>query len=314
MPVGRPRLPPSDDPVVQAKREKARAYAQEGRDKAKVRTAKAKAGATIAGAIKRKLATPKKKKVDDNRLHNLPEDLQRKIMKMAYVPPTKKELRIEYANNFNLYAPISFTWGGSIKDYLRDNYPQIIRRFYRKLGEDDYVEGEWIMYGKDRRGVILVLNTYDDTEPQISLRIKWGDMPYGMEQVFDNEIDGWKEAYDKNYGNSKSSSYGSSGGGSGFPNISTPSVMSMGSLAGSYSGNLSGSSTPKLPKRKKYYNEYQEPLWSSSASSSDYSILTPITAHRRAVEKGYASKSSSSKSSSSKSSSSGKVAGSRRIS
>lgn len=89
MPVGRPRLPPSDDPVVQAKREKARAYAQEGRDKAKVRTAKAKAGATIAGAIKRKLATPKKKKVDDNRLHNLPEDLQKKIMGIARPPPVK---------------------------------------------------------------------------------------------------------------------------------------------------------------------------------------------------------------------------------
>lgn len=267
MPVGRPRLPPSDDPVLQAKREKARAYAQEGRDKAKVRTAKAKAGATIAGAIKRKLATPKKKKVDDNRLHNLPEDLQKKIMKMAYVPPTKKEMRLAYAKNVNTFAPISFYFDRGLKDYLREYYPQIIRRFYRKLDAEDIVEGEWVMLGKDRRGVILVLSTNNDEEPYITLRIKWSQMSSEFEYTFDNEVEGYLD-------NFESSGSRSSGGSGKFPNISTPSVMSYGSLSGSYSGNLSGSSIPK-----------------SSSSRSSSSAKT-----------------------SSSSGSSGKVAGSRRIS
>jgi hypothetical protein len=274
MPVGRPRLPPSDDPVVQAKREKARAYAQEGRDKAKVRTAKAKAGATIAGAIKRKLATPKKKKVDDNRLHNLPEDLQRKIMKMAYVPPTKKELRIEYSRRFSNPQPIYFRYGRGLKDFLKENYPQIVRRFYRRLDDDDVIDAEWNTYGKGARGVILLLQTGNDEEPVITLRIRWSEMNNDLDYVFDNEMQGWLDSFGK-----KSSDNSSSGSHYSFPNVSTPSVMSYGSLAGSYSGNLSGSSFAKTS--------------SSSKSSS--------------------TKSSSSKSSSTKSSSSGKVAGSRRV-
>lgn len=44
---------------------------------------KIKAGQTIVGAIKRKLATPKKKREDTNRLNNLPEDLQKKIMTLT---------------------------------------------------------------------------------------------------------------------------------------------------------------------------------------------------------------------------------------
>lgn len=109
---GRKPLPPSDDPKVQARREKARANAQKKREgvkqtkageviagavKRKLTTddskakATAKAVSTIAGVIKRKLtpvsvkpapAEPAKK-VDDNRLHNLPEDLQKNIMGMA---------------------------------------------------------------------------------------------------------------------------------------------------------------------------------------------------------------------------------------
>lgn len=57
---GRPQLPPSDDPKVQARREKARANASKKRDVVK----KGKAGSTIAGAIKRKLAV---KPVDDSK-------------------------------------------------------------------------------------------------------------------------------------------------------------------------------------------------------------------------------------------------------
>lgn len=141
----RPLLPPSDDPKVQARREKARADAQKKRDAVKqtkttagstiagaikrklaVKSvddskAKATAGSTIAGAIKRKLTPapvktapnpaggmtkPKKpkapkaskvlapnpaKKEDTNRLHNLPEDLQKKIMKIARPPIWDKD-------------------------------------------------------------------------------------------------------------------------------------------------------------------------------------------------------------------------------
>jgi hypothetical protein len=57
---------------------------------------KIKAGQTIVGAIKRKLATPKpKKKEDDNRLHNLPEDLQKKIMLMTKRRTDKNMVKIE---------------------------------------------------------------------------------------------------------------------------------------------------------------------------------------------------------------------------
>lgn len=61
---GRPQLPPSDDPKVQAKREKARANAKKKRDGVKETKVKATAGSTIAGAIKRKLAV---KYVDDSK-------------------------------------------------------------------------------------------------------------------------------------------------------------------------------------------------------------------------------------------------------
>ena len=94
---GRPTLPPSDDPKVQARREKAREYAQKKRDSVKQVKVETKASATINMAIKGKIARKKMadakeaakpppappaatKKPDDNRLHNLPEDLQKKIM------------------------------------------------------------------------------------------------------------------------------------------------------------------------------------------------------------------------------------------
>ena len=111
---GRPTLPPSSDPKVQARREKAREYAQKKREGVKQVKAETKASATINMAIKGKIArkkmadakeatkppapaapaakvvkprAPRKPKAelreDTNRLHNLPEDLQKKIMGMA---------------------------------------------------------------------------------------------------------------------------------------------------------------------------------------------------------------------------------------
>lgn len=93
---GRKPLPPSDDPKVQARREKSRAAAQKKREGVKQVKAETKASTTINQAIKMKIARkamaaakaakappPPAAKVDDNRLHNLPEDLQKKIMGMA---------------------------------------------------------------------------------------------------------------------------------------------------------------------------------------------------------------------------------------
>ena len=80
--------PETEDPKVVLKREKARIYAQKKRDEAK----QVKAASTINQAIKAKiarkaLATAKAQNAvavkDDNRLHNLPEDIQRRIMELA---------------------------------------------------------------------------------------------------------------------------------------------------------------------------------------------------------------------------------------
>jgi hypothetical protein len=104
----RPQLPPSDDPKVQAQREKAREYAkkkkeeeakQERQEHIKInqelkrKIKEVKASSTINQAIKMKIARKKlaeakppakpAKKPDDNPFHNLPEDIQRRIMELA---------------------------------------------------------------------------------------------------------------------------------------------------------------------------------------------------------------------------------------
>lgn len=134
---GRPTLPPSDDPKVQARREKAREYAKKKREGVKQVKVETKASATINMAIKGKIARkkmadakeaakpppappakvvkpraarkPKEAKPkaelreDTNRLHNLPEDLQKKIMEMTKVEDewTKSVMTFEdYYNTF----------------------------------------------------------------------------------------------------------------------------------------------------------------------------------------------------------------------
>lgn len=117
----RPQLPPSDDPKVQARRDKARENAQKKRDGDKVEKqkasstiagvikrklasdskAKATAGSTLAGAIKRKLAVKPAKKEDTNRLHNLPEEIQKEIMRMAKPKWKRMSYTMSPDNNFN---------------------------------------------------------------------------------------------------------------------------------------------------------------------------------------------------------------------
>ena len=166
---GRPPLPPSNDPKVQAKREKARANAQKKREgvkqtkavstiagaiKRKLTTddsktkATAKAVSTIAGAIKRKLtlvSVKPAKKIDDNRLHNLPEDLQKKIMGMANEKWNKDGISSSvYKVDWDRDIDMNFISPYSVREDLDDEmFEDGLGESFKRSVKDDMLYYEW---------------------------------------------------------------------------------------------------------------------------------------------------------------------------
>ena len=188
---GRPQLPPSDDPKVQARREKARIYAQKKRDEAK----QVKASSTINQAIKAKIArkalatakaakatvkpaTPAKKP-DDNRLHNLPEDIQKKIMEMAKDRGGWKESVIDIiAEDLPTIKTLKNKTEFALYDMLK-NGGNLINKLYDGVGGGyrDYGDAKEIEYKEAKKQLDNIIKQYGEKEKYdslaTSLNVRW---------------------------------------------------------------------------------------------------------------------------------------------
>lgn len=191
--------PETEDPKVVARREKARIYAQKKRDEAKQATKQVKAASTINQAIKAKIArkalatakaaktqnavavkpTIPAKKPDDNRLHNLPEDIQKKIMEMAKDRGGWKESVIDIIDDGKISNDTpERNIARAIYDMLK-NRGNLINKLYDGVGGGygDYGDAKEIEYKEAKKQLKNIINQYGEKEKYdslaTSLNVRW---------------------------------------------------------------------------------------------------------------------------------------------
>lgn len=192
---GRPQLPTSDDPKVQARREKARIYAQKKRDEAKQTTKQLKAVSTINQAIKGKIArkalatakaakatpaTPAPaKKPDDNRFHNIPEDLQKRIMELAKDRGGWKESVIDIIDDGEISNDTPERNMARALYAMLMKGENLINKLYDGIGGGygDYEDANSIEYKEAKKQLKNIIKLYGEKEKYdslaTSLNVRW---------------------------------------------------------------------------------------------------------------------------------------------